>query len=260
MTHIPYVYRLTDKTNGKRYIGSRYGKVCNPADLGITYFTSSKTVSKLFRENPERFEKQIVVTGTTEYVIKVEFDLIQLYDAVLSEEFYNRTNGKGIHPDDARENGKRVGRRMAESGFIQELGRSGAGGRATAGMGYLKEAAKKLHSVKDENGKSVIAVRAGSITAAKPGVLAAAGRLGGLAAVASGQLKSVASEGGKAAGAKCKAEGLGVCGFSYEQRRSYGMLSGGIVGRMLWWVDPLTGVVKRSMTKPEGFVSGRKIK
>lgn len=26
MAHIPYVYRLTDRENGKRYIGSRYGK------------------------------------------------------------------------------------------------------------------------------------------------------------------------------------------------------------------------------------------
>jgi hypothetical protein len=59
----------------------------------------------LFRAEPERFEKQIVVTGTAEYVIKVEYDLIELYDAVMADEFYNRANAKGIHPDDMKSGG-----------------------------------------------------------------------------------------------------------------------------------------------------------
>lgn len=105
MAHIPYVYRLTDKVTGKRYIGSRYGKVCEPADLGVSYFTSRPEVAKLFKVEPFRFEKQIVVTGTSEYVITVERDLIELYDAVMSDNFYNRTNAKGIHPEDLKSGG-----------------------------------------------------------------------------------------------------------------------------------------------------------
>ena len=103
--HIPYVYRLTDLETGKRYIGSRYAKVCEPTDLGITYFTSSKTVAPLFRENPERFEKQIIATGTVDYVINVEKSLIDLYGAVLSEDFYNRTNSVAFHPEDSLRGG-----------------------------------------------------------------------------------------------------------------------------------------------------------
>ena len=101
----PYVYRLTDRETGKRYIGSRYAKGCAPEDLGVKYFTSSKLVSKLFRANPERFEKQIIVTGTVEYVIEVERSLIDLHNAVLSDEFYNRANSKAIHPEDMRSGG-----------------------------------------------------------------------------------------------------------------------------------------------------------
>jgi len=139
--HTPYVYRLTDRLNGKRYIGSRYAKGCVPADLGVTYFTSRPEVTKLFRENPDRFEKQIVVTGTKEYVIKVEKTMIDLYGAVMSDDFYNRTNNKAIHPDDAakglnrthserNETGKsihalKIGKGNVDSGWAQELGRRG---------------------------------------------------------------------------------------------------------------------------------------
>lgn len=103
--HTPYVYRLTDRVTGVRYIGSRYAKVCEPADLGVKYFTTSKVVNPLFRANPDRFEKQIIVTGDADYVINVESALIELYDAVLSDEFYNRTNKKAVHPEDMKAGG-----------------------------------------------------------------------------------------------------------------------------------------------------------
>lgn len=257
MTHTPYVYRLTDKLTGRRYIGCRYAKGCAPIDLGVDYFTTSKTVNPLFKAAPDRFEKQIIVTGTSDYVIKVEKQLIDLYDAVMSDDFYNRANAKAIHPDD--NGGKKGGARCSELGLIQALGRSGAGGRATAKTGKLKDASKKLHSVKDENGKSVVAVRAGKRTA-EGGTLAASGRIGGRIAVETGQLRSVASKGGKLGGARCKELGVGVCGFTPEQRRAFGRASGSIVGTLPWWVNPLTGKTTRALSRPDGFVPGRKAK
>jgi hypothetical protein len=101
--HQPYVYRLTDRVTGKRYIGVRFARRCLPSDLGVTYFTSSKAVRPLFRAEPSRFDIQILATGDTEFVIKVEKTLIDLYDAVMDDGFYNRTNGKAIHPDDIRD-------------------------------------------------------------------------------------------------------------------------------------------------------------
>ena len=96
----PYVYRLTDKQNGKRYIGVRYAKGCAPEELGVSYFTTSRHVEPLFKTDPHRFEKQIVVVGGKEFVIRVEKSLIDLHDAVTSDDFYNRTNNRAIHPED----------------------------------------------------------------------------------------------------------------------------------------------------------------
>ena len=122
--HTPYVYRLTDKITLRRYIGSRYARNCDPSDLGVTYFTSSKIVRKLFKSDPERFEKQIITTGNCDYVLRVEKFLIDAYDAVASEDFYNRTNNRAIHPDDSRKGGlamaARTSARMIENHPMRE--------------------------------------------------------------------------------------------------------------------------------------------
>lgn len=136
-----YVYRLTDKQTGKRYIGSRYAQGSIPEELGVKYFTSSSTVSKLYRANPNRFEKQIIVTGDRNYVIRVEKSLLDFYNCMNSENFYNRTNNKSIHPDDAAKGSKRAhskkdakgrsiislkaGRSNVESGWAFKLGEMG---------------------------------------------------------------------------------------------------------------------------------------
>ena len=96
----PYVYKLTDKLTGKRYLGVRLAFGCDPSDLGVTYFTSSKIVKPLFQSDPSRFDKQIIVTGDKDYVINVEKSLISFYNAVLSDDFYNRANAKAVHPED----------------------------------------------------------------------------------------------------------------------------------------------------------------
>ncbi len=59
-----YVYRLTEKSSGKIYIGSRYSKNASPEDLGISYFTSSTHVSLKFKECPDNFHKDIIYVGT----------------------------------------------------------------------------------------------------------------------------------------------------------------------------------------------------
>jgi hypothetical protein len=68
---IPYVYSLSfidPKTNTKRwYIGVQYGKNCNPENLWLSYFTSSKVIKSLLNEyGPKSFKTKIIKTFTTE--------------------------------------------------------------------------------------------------------------------------------------------------------------------------------------------------
>jgi hypothetical protein len=104
-TNLPYVYRLTDKVNGKIYIGCRIAKDCSPDDLGVRYFTSSKIVKPLFKADANRFEKQILVTGEAEYVVRVEKSLIEMYGAVRSDSFYNCSDGILFHREDCVKGG-----------------------------------------------------------------------------------------------------------------------------------------------------------
>jgi hypothetical protein len=101
----PYLYSLVDTATDKYYIGCRYAKGCCPSDLGVTYFTSSREVSKLFKDEPSRFLKVIIATGSADYIIEMEKRFIDMLGAVLSDNFYNRANGKAVHPDDLKKGG-----------------------------------------------------------------------------------------------------------------------------------------------------------
>jgi hypothetical protein len=46
----PYTYYLYHKQTNTHYYGVRYAKTCDPSDLWITYFSSSKKVKKLIDE------------------------------------------------------------------------------------------------------------------------------------------------------------------------------------------------------------------
>lgn len=153
----PYVYRLTDLHTGIQYIGSRYAKGCHPTELGVTYFTSSSHVTNIYKSNPARFKSEILVVSDRDYVIKVEKSIIDFNDAVMSEMYYNRTNNRAIHPDDAKRGGFKAhliknssglsvsavnaGNSNVKTGWAYELGRRAVeSGRLKAGS---SEAGKK---------------------------------------------------------------------------------------------------------------------
>jgi len=46
----PYCYVIKDLLTGKRYYGCRYAKNCHPRELWKKYFTSSKLIKKLIKE------------------------------------------------------------------------------------------------------------------------------------------------------------------------------------------------------------------
>lgn len=88
-----YVYELIDKQTGKWYVGSRTSKTSSPDELGMSYFSSSRVVSPLFKANPARFETRIIVVSDPDYVAKVEVSMLELRGAKDDPNSYNMTNG-----------------------------------------------------------------------------------------------------------------------------------------------------------------------
>lgn len=95
----PYVYKLTDLTTGKWYIGSSYRKGADTGKLGVIYFSSSRVVKKIYSANPERFVKEILVIGDSDYVQLIERRLLVCLDAKNDISSYNMHNGCSL-PDD----------------------------------------------------------------------------------------------------------------------------------------------------------------
>lgn len=105
---MPYVYELVDTVTGKWYVGSRTSKICYPEELGEKYFTSSKTVSALFKSDASRFEKKILVVSDADYVAKAEVTILTFRDAMNDPMSFNMTNGNQKYAP------HKVGARIAE--------------------------------------------------------------------------------------------------------------------------------------------------
>lgn len=89
---ISYVYKLTEISTGKWYIGSRSKKGCHPDD---GYMGSSKIVTPLVKENPSNWEKTIIGTGTPNEMLSLETALLTENDAKNNPMSYNLYNGDG---------------------------------------------------------------------------------------------------------------------------------------------------------------------
>lgn len=87
-----FVYRLTFLNDScpKYYIGKHSGQV---DDLGKHYFTSSKIVYPLFKDNPELFKVKIVrVFDTCKEALAFESRYLNRVDACRNKLFFNQSN------------------------------------------------------------------------------------------------------------------------------------------------------------------------
>jgi len=154
MNHIPYVYEITDRITGKKYIGSRYARKCEPEDLGVSYFTSSKIVHPMFKINPERFIRKIILIGDAVYVRYIEETLIDITDAVKLELYYNEANPKSKGKLGGKIGGKiggRVSGRMnVLSGHLARI--ASAGGIRSAKLNWNVERASQLGKLRAMSG------------------------------------------------------------------------------------------------------------
>jgi hypothetical protein len=87
---IPYVYKWTHLPSLKWYVGVRTAKGCHPND---GYICSSKVVKPMILQNPKQWIKTIVATGTVEDMVNLEYEILDLTDAIHDSRSFNMRNG-----------------------------------------------------------------------------------------------------------------------------------------------------------------------
>lgn len=91
----PYTYLIGWKSLNLYYYGSRYSSKCDPKDLWVSYFTSSKAV-KVVRE--QYGEPDIVtvrkVFSCKEKALEYEHKVLRRLDVKSRPDFLNKTNGR----------------------------------------------------------------------------------------------------------------------------------------------------------------------
>lgn len=89
---IAYLYKWTELTTNRWYIGSRTKQGCHPND---GYICSSRTVKPLILEHKEQWVRTILCLGTPEYIVDLETRLLTAVDAKNDPLSYNQHNGDG---------------------------------------------------------------------------------------------------------------------------------------------------------------------
>lgn len=92
MNTIAYIYKWTNLTTGKWYIGSRTKEGSHPDD---GYICSSKIVEPMVLNNPSDWKREILITGSPETIILTESDILKNLDAKNNPLSYNMHNGDG---------------------------------------------------------------------------------------------------------------------------------------------------------------------
>ena len=88
---IPYLYKWTELSTNKWYIGSRTRKGCHPND---GYICSSKIVKPMILSNPENWSRTVILFGgDPEKIIELENFMLQDLDAKHDPMSYNLHNG-----------------------------------------------------------------------------------------------------------------------------------------------------------------------
>ena len=100
---LPYTY-LLEWDSGVKYYGVRYSKNCNPEDLWVTYFTSSRYVKDYCKEygNPSKISIRRTFSGPDgpARARNWEHRVLKKLKVVLRKEFLNRTDNKAFDNTD----------------------------------------------------------------------------------------------------------------------------------------------------------------
>ena len=89
---IAFVYKWTHIPSMKWYIGSRTAEGCNPTD---GYICSSNLVKPMIIESTSEWKREIIATGMSDEMYKLETEILQLFDARKDPMSFNGHNNDG---------------------------------------------------------------------------------------------------------------------------------------------------------------------
>lgn len=124
ITHA-YVYKWTELSSGRWYIGSRTKIGCHPDD---SYICSSKVVIPLIKTNPAGWKRDILCIGHPMDMLALETNLLLLVDAKNDPLSYNMHNGDGKFTSLGRPctfKGKKLGPQSAEAKMKRSIALKG---------------------------------------------------------------------------------------------------------------------------------------
>ncbi len=112
-TYLPYVYRFTQVSTGKWYVGVRHRKGCHPND---GYNSSSKVVRPLIESCSDDWIKEIVATGSKEAMIELEQFILEELNAAQDPMSFNmhNSNGKFHNAGHSEETRRKMRRKLPE--------------------------------------------------------------------------------------------------------------------------------------------------
>ena len=87
-----FLYKWTQQSTGKWYIGSRTAKGCHPGD---GYICSSKIVKPMILENRDDWVRDVLCIGEPSYICELEAEYLKLINANDNSYSYNLHNGDG---------------------------------------------------------------------------------------------------------------------------------------------------------------------
>ena len=87
-----YLYKWTELSTGKYYIGARYARGCHPDD---GYLCTSKIVKPLILEKVNNWRREVLCIGNPEYIVNLESLYLTMLDAKNDPMSYNKHNGDG---------------------------------------------------------------------------------------------------------------------------------------------------------------------
>lgn len=162
-----FLYKWTEISTGKWYVGSRTAKGCHIND---GYLCSSKVVRPMISESPNNWKREILCVGNPKYIVQLEAKYLKKLNAKNDSASYNYHNGDGkftttgmIMPNDIRKkmSKARVGKPLSEE-HRKKIGDLHRGktvseetrrkiGIASRGREYSEDARKKCSHPGEKN-------------------------------------------------------------------------------------------------------------